>query len=125
MAELKRMCDDHFHKREEDDAKIKDLEGRIAETRKKREESKAIRLAKEAEKNEKLEALKAQHAKEEAEKVASQKARQAEILAGEIFKISNFKISKFQKIQKIQNIKPWPVDMTKRLLEHGVVKNVD
>ena len=92
MAELKRMCDDHFQKRKEDDEKIKDLEGRIAETRKKREESKAIRLAKENEKNEKLEALKAQHAKEEAEKVATQKARQAEILAGRIFTV-NFRVT--------------------------------
>ena len=37
------MCDDHFKQRAEDDDKIKDLEGRIAETRKHREESKAIR----------------------------------------------------------------------------------
>ena len=38
------MCDDHFKQRSEDDDKIKDLEERITETRKNREESKAIRI---------------------------------------------------------------------------------
>ena len=30
LADLKRMCDDHFKKRAEDDSHITDLEGRIS-----------------------------------------------------------------------------------------------
>ena len=79
---MKRMCDDHFQQRKEDDDKITDLEGRIAKTREKREESKTIRQQKEDEKNAKLELMKQQHAEQEAAKAATQKARQAEILTG-------------------------------------------
>ena len=31
LADLKRMCDDHFKKREEDDSVVTDLEKRIAD----------------------------------------------------------------------------------------------
>ena len=87
MTEMKRMCDDHFQQRKEDDDMISDLEGRIMKTREKREESKSIRQQKEDEKNAKLEMIKQQAIEQEAAKAASQKERQADILNGQKFKL--------------------------------------
>merc|ERR1711953_881852 len=66
MAELKRLCEDHFAKRREDDAKMEELQDRIA---------------KELEKQARLELMRAELAKEEAEKSAQQESRKAEIMA--------------------------------------------
>ena len=73
------MCDDHFQQRQADDDKITDLEGRIAKTREKREESKTIRQQKEDEKNAKLELMKQQHAEQEAAKAAMQQTTLASL----------------------------------------------
>ena len=117
MTEMKRMCDDHFQQRKEDDDMISDLEGRIMKTREKREESKSIRQQKEDEKNAKLEMIKQQAIEQEAAKAASQKERQADILNGQKFEIKSLK--KFN----TKTLKQWPVAMTKKQLERDVVRS--
>ena len=117
MTEMKRMCDDHFQQRKEDDDMISDLEGRIMKTREKREESKSIRQQKEDEKNAKLEMIKQQAIEQEAAKAASQKERQADILNGQKFEIKNLKNF------NTKNLKQWPVAMTKKQLERDVVRS--
>ena len=47
LADLKRMCDDHFKKRAEDDSHITDLEGRISKRQESREKQKQERIEKE------------------------------------------------------------------------------
>ena len=47
LADLKRMCDDHFKKREADDSLITDLEGRITKRQDTREKQKQERMEKE------------------------------------------------------------------------------
>merc|ERR1719413_303502 len=47
LADLKRMCDDHFKKREEDDSVVTDLEKRIADRQTTREAQKQARIDKE------------------------------------------------------------------------------
>ena len=106
MAELKRLCEDHFAKRREDDAKMEELKERIVKTKtvstvfkakinkktqktqnqfQAREKSKQDRIAKELEKQARLELMRAELAKEEAEKAAQQESRKAEIMAGKIY----------------------------------------
>merc|ERR1711917_123773 len=85
MAELKRLCEDHFAKRREDDAKMEELKERIVKTKTAREKSKQDRIAKELEKPARLELMRAELAKEEAEKAAQQESRKAEIMAGKIY----------------------------------------
>merc|ERR1712174_157368 len=65
LADLKRMCDDHFKKREEDDSLVTDLEKRINDRQSTREAQKQDRIDKE---NAKIAAEKeAKEAKEAAE----------------------------------------------------------
>merc|ERR1719283_769036 len=81
MAELKRLCEDHFQQRKEDDAKIDELTARITKTKEAREKSKQERIAKDLEKQARLESMRAELAKEEAEKAAQAESRKAEIMA--------------------------------------------
>merc|ERR1711868_293625 len=78
MAELKRLCEDHFAKRREDDAKMEELKERIVKTKTAREKSKQDRIAKELEKQARLELMRAELA---AEKAAQAESRKAEIMA--------------------------------------------
>lgn len=48
LGDLKRMCDDHFKKREEDDSLVTDLEKRINDRQSTREAQKQDRIDKEA-----------------------------------------------------------------------------
>merc|ERR1712227_725611 len=54
-AEIKKMAEAHFKEREADEAKVKELEERIAKNKQEREASKAARSAQAAEMNRKLE----------------------------------------------------------------------
>merc|ERR1711953_1234330 len=54
-AEIKKMAQTHFKEREADEAKVKELEERIAKNKQEREASKAARSAQAAEMNRKLE----------------------------------------------------------------------
>merc|ERR1719454_154709 len=47
LADLKRMCDDHFTKRKEDDSVVTDLEKRISDRQSTREAQKQARIDKE------------------------------------------------------------------------------
>lgn len=77
LADLKRMCDDHFKKREADDSLITDLEGRITKRQDTREKQKQERMEKE---HSKVQAEKeAKEAKEAAD--AERKAKEAEAKA--------------------------------------------
>merc|ERR1711962_538697 len=73
MAELKKLCEEHFKQRE--------LEERIANFKKEREVNKENRIKREQEKNARLEELKQKALAEEAERQAKAEARKAEILA--------------------------------------------
>jgi len=77
LGDLKRMCDDHFKKRSEDDSHITDLETRISKRQELREKQKQERVEKE---QMKVQAEKeAKEAKEAAD--AERKAKEAEAKA--------------------------------------------
>ena len=82
-AEIKKLADSHFKQRAEDDAKVKELEERIAKTLKARESAKAERASIAAEKERKLQEAKEAAEKAEEDRQAAEKAKQAEVLAGQ------------------------------------------
>lgn len=81
LADLKRMCDEHFKKREDDESHITDLETRINARQAHREKQKQERIEKEQAKNEAEK--RAKEAKEQAdtERKAKEAEHKAEILS--------------------------------------------
>jgi len=72
LGELKRMCDDHFKKREDDEKNIGDLEDRMSKRKETRETQKQNRLDKEKAK------IEAEKAAKEAREAAEEARKQAE-----------------------------------------------
>ncbi|CAG5102883.1 Oidioi.mRNA.OKI2018_I69.chr1.g510.t1.cds [Oikopleura dioica] len=81
LAELKRMCDDHFQKRAADEENITELEGRMSERKNLREEQKNARLEKEKAKNEAERLAKEAKEKAEEERKANEAEEKAAILS--------------------------------------------
>merc|ERR1711970_1501508 len=70
LADLKRMCDDHFSKRKEDDAVVTDLEKRISDRQTTRGAQKQARIDAEKQAKEEQEVANAAKKDQEAEKKA-------------------------------------------------------
>merc|ERR1712168_1551084 len=79
-AEIKKMAEHHFKEREADEAKVKELEERIAKNKQEREASKAARAAQAAEMNRKLEEQKAAAEAAEAARQVAEKEKQVEVM---------------------------------------------
>ena len=108
LAELKRMCDDHFQKRAADEENIQSLEGRMNDRKavglifirsethrlqfKTREEQKNARVEKEKAKAEAERAAKEAREKAEEDRKANEVEEKAAILSGNYFLLTNINL---------------------------------